>query len=161
MTNDDIVKRLKEYYGLDKPLNIRYLNWLGVWPKEYNQKLIKFNPGEKSKKFRLAYQDSINIKLGINYKVDLTKLKSNNQKIKFKYRSEFPNGREFWTTEYDYFISANIGFSRIIFDQTKSYGVLNGGYTMGILNGSGYRIFIKKDESGKWIIDKIVGTWIS
>lgn len=106
-------------------------------------------------------QDSINIKPELDYKVDLTKLKSNNQKIKFKYRSEFPTGREFWTTEYDYFISANISFNRIIFDQTKTYGVLNGGYTMGILNGSGFRIFIKKDESGKWTIDKIVGTWIS
>lgn len=106
-------------------------------------------------------QDSINIKLGLNYKIDLNKLKSNNQKIKFKYRSEFPIGREFWTTEYDYFISAKIGFSRIIFDQTKSYGVLNGGYAIGILNGKGFRIYIKKNESGKWIIDDIVKTWIS
>ena len=56
---------------------------------------------------------------------------------------------------------ANIGFSRIIFDKTKNYGVLNGGYTIGILNGSGFRIFIKKNKSGNWIIDKIEGTWIS
>jgi hypothetical protein len=106
-------------------------------------------------------QDSTIIKSELNYKIDLNKLKSNNQKIKFKYSSEFPNGREFWRTKYDYFIMANIGFSGIIFDKTKNYGVLNGGYTMGILNGSGFRIFIKKNKSGNWIIDEIEGTWIS
>ncbi|WP_397362268.1 hypothetical protein [Olleya sp. R77988] len=95
------------------------------------------------------------------YKIDLNRLKSNNEKIKFKYRSEFPNGREFWRTEYDFFIAASIHFGGIIFDKTKNTGVLNGGYTMGILNGSGFRIFIKKNDSGKWIIDKIEGTWIS
>jgi hypothetical protein len=105
--------------------------------------------------------NSMDIELDKNYEIDLNRLKSNNQKIKFKYRSEFPNGREFWRTEYDYFIAANIGFSRIMFDKTKNHGVLNGGYTMGILNGSGFKIFIKKNKSGNWIIDKIEGTWIS
>jgi hypothetical protein len=105
--------------------------------------------------------NSMDIELDKNYQIDLNKLKSNNEKIKFKYRSEFPNGREFWRTKYDYFIIANIGFSRIMFDKTKNYGVLNGGYTMGILNGSGFRIFIKKNKSGNWIIDEIEGTWIS
>ena len=105
--------------------------------------------------------NSLDLELDKNYKIDLNRLKSKNQKIKFKYRSEFPNGRKFWRTEYDYFIAANIGFSRIIFDKTKNFGVLNGGYTMGILNGSGFRIFIKKNKKGNWIIDEIVGTWIS
>ena len=106
-------------------------------------------------------QDSTHVNLGSNYKIDLTKLKSNNEKIKFKYRSEFPNGREFWRTEYGYFIAGNIGFSRILFDNTKTYGLLNGGFSTGILNGNGYRIFIKKNSNGKWTIDKIVETWIS
>jgi hypothetical protein len=105
--------------------------------------------------------NSTDLELGKNYEIDLNRLKSNNQKIKFKYRSEFPKGREFWRMEYDYFIAANIGFSRIIFDKTKNYGLLNGGYTMGILNGSGFRIFIKKNKKGNWTIDKIEGTWIS
>ncbi|MDF4201601.1 hypothetical protein PXD56_01455 [Maribacter sp. SA7] len=106
-------------------------------------------------------QDSINVKLGLNYRIDLNMLISNDEKIKFKYRSEFPKGREFWKTEYDYFIAANIGFSRILFDESKAYGVLNGGYTTGILNGNGFRIFIKKNENGNWAIDKIIGTWMS
>ncbi len=38
---------------------------------------------------------------------------------------------------------------------------MTGRYTMEILNGSGYRNYTKKDESGKRILDEIVGTWIS
>ena len=103
----------------------------------------------------------MDLELTENHKIDLHKLKSNNKKFKFKNRSEFPNEREFWRTEYGYFIAGNIGFSRIIFDKTKNYGVLNGGYTIGILNGSGFRIFIKKNKNGNWIIDEIEKTWIS
>ena len=105
--------------------------------------------------------DSKNIELTNGFKIDLSKLTSNNEKIKFKYQSEFPKGREFWRTEYDFYVGAKIGFSRILFDNTKTYGVLNGGFNMGILNGSGFRIFIRKNENGTWIIDKVVGTWIS
>ncbi|PWI28875.1 hypothetical protein DI383_14425 [Flavobacteriaceae bacterium LYZ1037] len=105
--------------------------------------------------------DSKNIELNNGFKIDLSKLNSNNEKIKFKYQSEFPKGREFWRTEYDFYIAAKIGFNRILFDNTKTYGVLNGGFGMGILNGSGFRIFIRKNENGKWIIDKVVETWIS
>jgi len=105
--------------------------------------------------------DSKNIELTNGYKIDLNKLESNNKKIKFKYQSEFPKGREFWRTEYDFYVGAKIGFSRILFDKSKSYGVLNGGFGMGILNGSGFRIFIRKNDKGNWIIDKIIDTWIS
>ncbi|WP_236951502.1 hypothetical protein [Mariniflexile rhizosphaerae] len=105
--------------------------------------------------------DSNNIELNNGFKIDLNKLKTNNKKIKFKYQSEFPKGREFWGTEYDFYVAAKIGFGRILFDKSKSYGVLNGGFGMGILNGNGFRIFIKKNDKGKWIIDKIINTWIS
>jgi len=33
---------LKRYYGFDKPVYVRYLIWLGLWPREtdsYNVKL--------------------------------------------------------------------------------------------------------------------------
>ncbi|PNW27093.1 hypothetical protein [Formosa algae] len=105
--------------------------------------------------------DSKNIELVNGFKIDLTKLKANNKKFKFKYQSEFPKGREFWRTKYDFYIGAKIGFSRILFDKNKSYGVLNAGFGMGILNGSGFRVFIRKNDQGKWIIDKIIDTWIS
>ena len=63
MTDEEVVNRLKEYFGLDKALHIRYLNWLGVWPREFNQRLIKLEPGQKEQKYRLAYQDSILISI--------------------------------------------------------------------------------------------------
>lgn len=103
--------------------------------------------------------DSNNIELNNGFKIDLIKLKANNKK--FKYHSEFPKEREFWRTEYDFYVGAKIGFSRILFDKSKSYGVLNGGFGVGILNGSGFRVFIRKNDKGNWIIDKIIDTWIS
>ncbi|MBO0593944.1 hypothetical protein I2486_21300 [Cellulophaga sp. E16_2] len=105
--------------------------------------------------------DSKNIELDNGYKIDLEQLKTNNGKLRFKYQSEFPEGFEFRRTEYDFYIAASIGFNRILFDKTKTYGVLNGGFVMGNLNGHGFRIFIRKDDNGKWLIDEVVGTWIS
>lgn len=106
-------------------------------------------------------KDSVNTFLGNDFKIDLTKLKSNNEKIRFKFRTEFPKGSEFWRTNYDYFIAATISFGKITFDETRSFGVLQGSYILGKLSGSGFRIFIRKNQNKKWIIDEIVGTWIS
>ena len=74
--------------------------------------------------------------------------------------SEFPQRREIWNTNYLFEFGGVVSFSRIYFDKDKRYGVLEGGTTYGKLNGNGWIVFIKKD-SGKWIIDKIEGTWIS
>lgn len=109
----------------------------------------------------LVISDSIDTKYGSNYRIDVNKLKSNNKKIRFKYRSEFPGENELWRPNDDYFIAAEIDFSSISFDKTKNNGVLNVGYSMGTLNGVGFRIYIKKNENEKWTIDKIVSTWIS
>ena len=100
-------------------------------------------------------------KITSGFKIDLNRLKAINEKIRFKYQSEFPRGRKFWNTQYDFHIGAKMGFSRILFDKSKSFGVLNGGFGIGILNGNGYRIFIQKNNKGKWIVDKIVSTWES
>ncbi|PVW14172.1 hypothetical protein [Marixanthomonas spongiae] len=101
------------------------------------------------------------LKLKEGYRVDLKKLKAKDKKIKFKYRSEFPKGRDFWKNNYNIYIAASISFDHILFDKTKNFGVLNAGYTLGILSGNGVRIFIKKEANGKWVIDDIVGTWVS
>jgi hypothetical protein len=95
----------------------------------------------------------------IEYKINLSKFK-NNEKFIFKYYSEFPKGRKIWRTEYPFHLGAVISFSRIYFDRDKKNGVLESGTTFGILNGNGFRIFIKK-IGGKWRIEKIEGTWIS
>lgn len=101
--------------------------------------------------------DTINI--SSNYKIDIKRLKADD-KIIFKYLSEFPKGRAKWITKYDFHLNETTGFSRIQFDSTKSFGVLKSGMGFGILCGTGVRIFIKK-ENDKWIIDEIVVVEIS
>jgi len=84
-------------------------------------------------------------------------------KGKFQLRniSEFPKDRyKFWRTKYDFVFSGVVYFSRIQFDKTKKFGVLDAGFTCGRHCGNGFRIYIKKIKD-KWAIDEIEGTWIS
>ncbi len=105
--------------------------------------------------------DSKDFELESGFKVDFDKLKSDNKKLKFKPLSEFPERREFWRTKYDFNFRGSMSFTRILFDQTRTFGVLNAGFVKGRLNGGSCRIFIRKDEHGNWVIDKIKGTWVS
>ncbi|MDT0645034.1 hypothetical protein RM553_19540, partial [Zunongwangia sp. F363] len=91
--------------------------------------------------------------IDFRYKIDLKKLKAD-KKIRFKYRSELPDGKKIWKTDYDFYLNSVISFSRIQFDRTNSYGVMTAHYTSGPLSGGSFRIFIKKDND-KWIIDWI------
>lgn len=179
----------KKGFGLEKGYNNAYKNWKAsddyidtqvLWEK-YKDSINKdttliyvaipdsisqFEEGDliilknHFKNERLLINSSI-VDSKSGFKIDLNKLKTNQKTLKFKYISEFPKGNAFWDTDYDFYLSGSLGFSRILFDQTKSFGVLNVGFMHGNLNGSGCRIFIKKDETGKWIIDKIIGTWVS
>ncbi|MGE6355138.1 hypothetical protein ACQKCJ_14820 [Flavobacterium sp. NPDC079362] len=84
-------------------------------------------------------------------------------KGKFQLRniSEFPKDRyEFWRTKYDFVFSGVVYFSRIQFDKTKKFGVLNAGFTCERHCGNGFRIYIKNIKD-KWVIDEIEGTWVS
>lgn len=89
-----------------------------------------------------------------NYKIKLNRLEAD-PKLKFKYRSEFPEGSEIWRKEYDFHLSGTTGFSRILFDTTRSYGILYSGFGYGKLCGTGFRVFIKK-ENGKRVIKKMI-----
>ncbi|PTX43476.1 hypothetical protein C8P64_2004 [Christiangramia gaetbulicola] len=91
--------------------------------------------------------------LDFKYQIDLDKLKAD-EKIDFKYASNFPRFREFWTTDYDFYMNAIFSMSRIRFDSSFSYGVLKCGYGTGYLNSGGYRVYIKKVQ-GRWIIDEM------
>ncbi|MCZ8089926.1 hypothetical protein [Flavobacterium sp.] len=51
-------------------------------------------------------------------------------------------------------------FSRIVFDKTYNYGVLEAGYYCGGKCGQGFLVYIKKVEN-KWIVFKIEPTWIA
>ena len=95
------------------------------------------------------------------YRVNLRKLQSNISRVKFKYLSEFPKSSEVWRIPDRSKIFLSIGYTRILFDKEKDFGVLNVGIGRGTLDGSGYRVFIRKGKSGKWVIDEIIGTWIS
>ena len=91
--------------------------------------------------------------ISFKYKIELSKLKADN-KIVFKYRSEFPQGSDMWRSEYDFYLNSLFLISRIQFDQNREYGVLIVSHGTGFLNGGAYRVFIKKIE-GKWIIDEL------
>lgn len=93
------------------------------------------------------------------YKIDLNKLRAD-KKLRFKYLSEFPKGSAIWKKEYDFHLSETTGFSRIQFDSTKSFGILQSGMGCGKLCAIEVRVFIRK-ENGKWVIDKIITTEIS
>ena len=96
-----------------------------------------------------------------SFRIDLSKLKTNQTKVRFIYQSELPGDGKFWRNDYGKIIDASLGFTKIIFDKTKSYGVLNAGYVRAPLNGYGVRIFIKKNENGVWTIDEVKATWVS
>ncbi|THD67426.1 hypothetical protein E7Z59_07120 [Robertkochia marina] len=95
------------------------------------------------------------------YQINLKKLKINKKNLIFQYASQFPSNSTIWRMKYDFHIAASIGFSRILFDKSKSYGILNVGYVMGRLNGIGVRIIIKINKEGHWVIEKMEHTWIS
>ena len=95
------------------------------------------------------------------FRIDLSKLKTNQRKVRFIYQSKLLGEGKFWRNNYGKYIAASISFTKIIFDKSKSFGVLNAGYVMAPLNGYGVRIFIKKNENGEWVVDEVKGTWIS
>lgn len=39
----ELLEKLRAQYGLDKPIYLRYLIWMGIWPKEYQTKIVKLN----------------------------------------------------------------------------------------------------------------------
>jgi len=67
----DTLEKLRAQYGLDKPVIVRYLIWLGIWPKETNVKEIKFyyNPNGNLN-YNIYFRDKVD-KLQIS---DLEKL---------------------------------------------------------------------------------------
>ena len=134
-------EKKKDSLSQDKaPIYLAVSDYMSHFEKEDINELIKHFKNEN------IILDSSDILSEKGFKLDLNKLNSNNKKIKFKYRSEFPKGREFWRTEYEFYVGAKIGFSHILFDESKTYGILNAGFGTGILNGNGYRIFIRKSN---------------
>lgn len=78
---EESVQRLKQFYGLDKPGPIRYLIWLGIWPKEINQYHLTFETGVKKIDHRLTRSKSLTVKL-IYDKPQVVQLENGEQKWK-------------------------------------------------------------------------------
>ena len=57
----ELLEKLRMQYGLDKPIVVRYLIWLGVFPKEYKSKSIKIG-----KSFRESV-DNVSVSKFQNY----------------------------------------------------------------------------------------------
>ena len=90
MNDEDVVNRLKRYFGIDKPFHVRYLNWLGILPREMEQKLIAFSPGQKKMKYRLAYKDSLTVE--IEDKNNVTLGKDSGDVGGWKWKLRYPKG---------------------------------------------------------------------
>jgi len=119
---------------------------------------------ERAKRELIDFYKEYSIKLDtLNtespYKINISDL-NHDQKFKLIYRSELPATSKVWKGDYDFYLSGITGFSRIQFDQTKSYGVMKSGFGCGRLCGFSGLIFIRKVK-GKWIIDKVKVTAIS
>ena len=93
------------------------------------------------------------------YKIDLSRYK--NRKFVFRYLSELPEDTEFgnWSVKYKKFAGAMF-FSRILFDRMRENGALSVSFYCGSKCGLGYIVFIKKVKE-KWVVDKVIDTWIS
>lgn len=74
--------------------------------------------------------------------------------------SIFPKGTNIWNSNYDYELAGIFYVSNVVFDSTKTYGIIKWGFMCGSECGhGGYAFLINKE--GKWIIDKISMDWIS
>jgi len=43
----ELLDKLRAQYGLDKPIIVRYLMWVGIWPKEYKIKSVKLDKSSR------------------------------------------------------------------------------------------------------------------
>ena len=59
----DLLNELRMQYGLDKPIIIRYLIWLGVYPKEVKNKQVKLDTAFRDSFDKIQINQSNNILL--------------------------------------------------------------------------------------------------
>ena len=95
------------------------------------------------------------------FRVNFDKLTSNNNKLRFKPYSSLPKTKKYWRVNFDFNFHGVISFSRILFDNTKSYAIVNTGFSRSGLDGQGYRVLLFKTEDDYWLISKIEETWES
>lgn len=162
-------------------------NKIGVDSTEYKNEIIKYNneeelrkkdtsklvigvsekiykPSEYEYKSTESYFKTLKLQIdttsnSIENKIDLEQFKNNN-KFRFKYLSEFPDGANILNNDGTFKFSGGIAFSKIFFDSRKQIGILCGNYLCEPRCGIGYLIIIEKINK-KWKIKKIEHTWQS
>jgi hypothetical protein len=162
-------------------------NQIGIDSTEYKIEIIKYNSDEELRKkdtsklvigvsekiYKQSEYEYKSIKSyfktlklqvdttsnSIENKIDLEQFKNNN-KFRFKYLSEFPDGSNILNNDGTFKFSGGIAFSKIIFDKRKQIGILCGNYLCEPRCGIGYLIIIEKTNK-KWKIKKIERTWQS
>lgn len=101
---------------------------------------------------RVNYQlqrhfDSYNLKIDSIYKkayrINFSHI-NNDKNFEYRYRSEFPQGTLIWREKYDFPFVGIVRFSRISFDKSKKFGIMEGSFSCGPKCGFSGTIFIRK-----------------
>lgn len=90
-------------------------------------------------------------------KIDLTRLR-NKHELTLKCRSDLHE--DIWKSDYDFIFTGLIQFSRIYFNENRTYGALYSSYHCGRLCAHGDIILIKKIDDNWKIID-LIFLWVS
>jgi hypothetical protein len=88
----------------------------------------------------------------VSYPLNLSRIESG-QRIKLRYSSEFPKGRDIWGKDHDFPFSGVLRVSRIYFDKEKQVGIFYSSYACGRLCGEEAIICICR-IGNKWRIEK-------
>lgn len=97
-----------------------------------------------------------------SYKIDLKAFESDN-KFNFQNTSKYPHEKNWDLNDISnlLFPVGTISLSRILFNKTKTKGILTAGASCGGGKcGRGFLIIIE-NKTGKWNVKKIVHTWVS
>lgn len=99
-------------------------------------------------------KDSTNSKL--KYKIDINCI----TKYKLKYQSEFPALDLDSEEKSNFELGGLLSFSRIYFDKNRQHAILSASYLCGGKCGQGFMVHLKRTNN-KWVIKKIIPTWIA
>lgn len=106
--------------------------------------------------FKTVKFEKETISSNLNYKIDIECVTDYN----LKYLSKFKGYTELFNLKYEFELGGIISVSKIYFDKERKHGILSASYLCGGRCGQGYKIYLKKTNN-KWIIEKIIPTWIA
>ncbi|PRX56660.1 hypothetical protein [Flagellimonas meridianipacifica] len=138
---------------------------ISIWTEETSVNAIigimdsvyGFNNSFYNKYINLYFSDTElkfdTLKIGNNYRLDILKIKKR-EDYNYKYLSEVPGPEKRWNRSKDFYLLGLIGFSRILFDEKKKFGIMDFSATCGQQCGLTALVYLK-NENGNWVIDEI------